>query len=381
MTVAVVGAAESDLGVTGLSALTLQTQAVTRALADAGLRLSDVDGLATSGLARFSTAQLAAELGLRPAWTDSTFAGGAGFEMYVARAVQAIEAGQCSTVVISFGSDQRSAGSRSLAGVVEPWTPEARFEAPYGPLAPISYYAMAAQRYLHCYGAEARVGMAEVAVAAREWALLNPAAYRFGTGPLTAADVTGAPMVSSPLTTADCCLVTDGGGAVVLTSLDRARDLPRPPVVVLGYGEATSQTTMARDDDLLRPGTVDSGRRAFARAGLAPSDVDVVELYDSFTVTVLLSLEALGFCGPGEAAAFVADGRTRPGGSFPLDTAGGGLSYCHPGMYGVLLLVEAVRQLRGECGGRQVAGAEVALAHATGGILSTHATVVLGVDR
>lgn len=381
MTVAIVGAAESDLGVTGLSALTLQVQAVTRALADAGLGLSDVDGVATSGLARFSAAQLAAELGLRPAWTDSTFAGGAAFEMYVARAAQAIEAGQCGTVVISFGSDQRSARSRSLAGVVEPATPEARFEAPYGPLFPISYYAMAAQRYLHCHGAETRAGMAEVAVSAREWALLNPAAYRFGAGPLTAGDVLAAPVVSSPLTTADCCLVTDGGGAVVLTALDRARDLARPPVVVLGYGEATTHTGMATEDDLLRPGAVDSGRRAFQRAGLGPSDVDVVEVYDSFTITVLLTLEALGFCAPGQAAGFVAGGRTRPGGDFPLDTSGGSLSYCHPGMYGVLLLVEAVRQLRGECGERQVPGAEVALAHGTGGIFSTHATVLLGVDR
>ena len=381
MTVAVVGAAESDLGVTGRSALALQTQAVTRALADAGLRLSDVDGLATSGLARFSAAQLAAELGLRPAWTDSTFAGGAAFEMYVARAVQAIEAGQCSTVVVSFGSNQRTARPRSLAGPVEPWTPEARYEAPYGALSPISYYAMAAQRYLHCYGAGTREGMAEVAVAAREWALLNPVAYRHGAGSLAWDDVLAAPPVSTPLTTADCCLVTDGGGAVVLTALDRARDLPRPPVVVLGYGEATSHTGMATEDDLLRPAAPDSGRRAFARAGLAPSDVDVVELYDSFTITVLLGLEALGFCEPGEAAGFVADGRTRPGGRFPLDTAGGGLSYCHPGMYGVLLLVEAVRQLRGECGRRQVTGAEIALAHGTGGVMSTHATVLLGVDR
>jgi len=381
VTVAVVGAAESDLGVTGLSSLALQTQAVTRALTDSGLRLSDVDGLATTGLARFSTAQLAAELGLRPAWTDSTAGGGASFEMYVPRAAQAIEAGQCSTVVISFGSDQRSAGSRSLAGVVEPWTPEARFEAPYGPLTPISYYAMTAQRYLHCYGEDTRAGMAEVAVAARGWALLNPAAYRHDAGPLTAQDVLAAPLVSSPLTTADCCLVTDGGGAVVLTGLDRARDLPNPPVVVLGYGEATTHVGMAGADDLLRSGAVESGRRAFARAGLTPSDVDVVELYDSFTITVLLSLEALGFCAPGEAAGFVADGRTRPGGIFPLDTNGGGLSYCHPGMYGVLLLVEATRQLRGECADRQVRGAEVALAHGTGGTMSTHATVLLGVDR
>jgi acetyl-CoA acetyltransferase len=378
--VAIVGAAESDLGVTGRSILGLQTQAVTRALADAGLALSDVDGLATSGVARFSTGQLAEYLGLRPSWADSTFAGGSAYEMYVARAAQAIEAGQCSTVVVSFASNQRSTRSRSLAGVVEPHTPEAQFEAPYGPLYPISLYAMAATQYLSRYGAT-REQLAEVAVAAREWALLNPAAYRYGAGSLSVADVLGAPMLSTPLTAADCCLVTDGGGAVVLTSLERARDLPKPPVRVLGYGECTTGTSMAGCDDLTLPGAVESGRAAFARAGLAPADVDVAEVYDSFTITVLLTLEALGFCGRGEAASWIQGGRIRPGGDFPLDTSGGGLSYCHPGQYGVLLLVEAVRQLRGECADRQVAGAEVALAHGTGGILSTHATVLLGVDR
>ncbi|WP_067822991.1 acetyl-CoA acetyltransferase [Actinomadura kijaniata] len=380
MTAAIAGAAESDLGVTGKSVLALQSQAVTRALADAGLTLRDVDGLATAGVSRFPAAQVADYLGLRPAWTDSTSAGGSAFEMYVARAAQAIDAGQCSTVVISYGSNQRSARSRSLGGAVEPHVPEAQFEAPYGPLYPISYYAMAAQRYLHAYGAE-REHLAEVAVAAREWALRNPAAYRYGAGPLTVDAVLGAPMVSSPLTAADCCLVTDGGGAVVLTSLDRARDLPRPPVVVLGYGESTTHTSMTGDDDLLRPGSFASGRRAFAMAGLRPADVDVAQLYDSFTITVLLTLEGLGFCGRGEAAAFVGDGRTRPGGAFPLNTSGGGLSYNHPGQFGVLLLVEAVRQLRGECGDRQVQGAETALAHGTGGVFSTHATVLLGADR
>ena len=378
--VAIVGAAESDLGVTGSSVLALNAQAVTRALADAGLALGDVDGLATAGVARFSAAQLAEYLGLRPAWTDSTFAGGAAFEMYVARAVQAIEAGQCSTVVISYGSDQRSARSRSLAGVLEEHTPEAQFETPYGPLYPISYYAMAAQRYLARYGAK-REALAEIAVAAREWALLNPAAYRFGAGPLTVDEVLAAPMLSTPLTALDCCLVTDGGGAVVLTSRQRARDLRRPPVRVLGYGEATTNVSMTAVDDLTVTGAVESGRRAYAMSGLTPADVDVAEVYDSFTVTVLLTLEALGFCGRGEAGDFVGGGRIRPGGDFPLDTNGGGLSYCHPGMYGVLLLVEAVRQLRGECGARQVPAAEVALAHGTGGILSTHATVLLGADR
>lgn len=372
MSVAIAGVAESDLGITGKSILHLQAQAIAGALADAGLSLKDVDGLATAGASRFSTAQVAEYLGIQPAWTDSTFAGGSAFEMYVARAAQAIEAGQCRTVLISYGSNQRSARSRSLAGVIEEHTPQARFETPYGPLYPISYYAMAAQRYLHEYKAT-REDLAEVAVAAREWARLNPKAFR--RDPLTVADVLAAPMISSPLTAADCCLVTDGGGAVLMTSLERARDLRRDPVVVLGYGEATTHDGMAAADDLLKPGSIVSGRRAFAMAGLTPGDVDVAQLYDSFTITVLLTLEGLGFCGPGEAGEFV---RTR---ALPYNTNGGGLSYCHPGMYGLLLLVEAVRQLRGECGPRQVAGAEIALAHGTGGIFSTHATVLLGADR
>lgn len=378
---ALVGAAESDLGVTGQTILGLQAQAVTRALADAGLSVKDVDGLATAGVSRFSTGSLAESLGLQPSWTDSTFAGGSSFEMYVARAAQAVESGQCSTVVISYGSNQRSSRSRSLAGVQEAHTPEAQFEAPYGPLYPISYYAMAAQAYLHRYGAACREALAEVAVAAREWALLNPSAFRYGSGPLTVDDVLGADVVSSPLTALDCCLVTDGGGAVVLTSLERARDLAQPPVRVLGYGESSTNVSMTGAEDLTRTGARESAARAYAMAGLGPGDVDVTEVYDSFTITVLLTLEALGFCGPGEAAEFVRGGRIRPGGDFPLDTSGGGLSYCHPGMYGVLLLVEAVRQLRGEGGARQVPGAEIALVHGTGGILSTHATVLLGRDR
>ena len=375
--VAVVGAAECDLGVTGRSVLSLQAQAVTRALADAGLALSDVDGIATTGVSRFSTTQLAEYLDIAPGWVDSTFAGGSAFEMFVARATQAIDAGQASVVVISFASNQRSARSRSLSGVREEHTPEAQFEAPYGPLHPVSHYAMAAGVYLQRYGVK-RAQLAEVAVAAREWALLNPAAYRHDAGRLSVADVLAAPMVSTPLTTLDCCLVTDGGGAVVLTSAARARDLAKPPVRVLGYGEVSTTTSMAGPPDLIAPVGAAASRNAFAMAGLAPSDVDVVEVYDSFTITVLLALEALGFCAPGEAAGLVQDGAIRPGGRLPLNTSGGGLSYCHPGQYGVLLLVEAVRQLRGECGARQVPGAEVAAVHGVGGILSTQATVILG---
>ncbi|GGM46012.1 thiolase [Dactylosporangium sucinum] len=372
--------AESDLGVTGRSILGLQTQAVTRALADAGLRLRDVDGLATTGISRFSATQLADYFGIEPRWTDSTYAGGSAYEMMVARAVQAIDAGQADTVVVSFASNQRSARSRSLAGVVESHTPEAQFETPYDPLYPLSYYAMAAQQYLHRFGAT-REQLAEIAVAARAWALLNPAAFRYGAGPITADDVLNSTMVSSPLTVGDCCLVTDGGGAVVLTSLERAADLARKPVEVLGYGERTTNTSMTAVDDLTVTGAVGSGADALGRAGLTPADIDVVEVYDSFTITVALTIEALGFCGAGEALDWFQGGRIRPGGDFPLNTSGGGLSYCHPGQFGILLLVEAVRQLRGEAGARQVPGARTALAHGTGGIMSTHATVVLGVDR
>jgi len=377
---AIVGAAESDLGVTDKSILTLQTQAVTRALADAGLTLADVDGLATTAVARFSTTQLAEYLGLEPRWVDSTFVGGSAAESMVARAAQAIGAGQASVVVISFASNQRSARSRNLTGMLEEHLPEAQFETPYGPLFPLSHYAMAANRYLHRYGGT-REQLAEIAVAAREWALLNPAAFRHDAGPLTVDDVLGATMVSSPLTVADCCLVTDGGGAVVVTSSDRARDLRRTPVEVLGYGERSTNTSMTAVDDLTRIGARGSGAEAFARAGITPADVDVLEVYDSFTITAALNVEALGFCGEGEVLDFIQGGRIRPGGALPLDTSGGGLSYCHPGQLGVLLLVEAVRQLRGEAGARQVPGARTAVAHGTGGILSAHATVVLGVDR
>ncbi|GAA1846335.1 acetyl-CoA acetyltransferase [Actinomadura bangladeshensis] len=378
--VAIVGAAECDLGVTNRSILGLQAQAVSRALADAGLGLRDVDGIATTGVSRFSATQLADYFGIEPRWTDSTYAGGSVYEMFVARAAQAIQAGQAETVVITFASNQRSARSRSLGGVIEDHTPEAQFETPYGPLFPLSYYAMAAQRYLHAYG-KTREQLAEIAVAAREWALLNPAAFRYGKGPLTADDVLGSAMISSPLTALDSCLVTDGGGAIVLTSLERARDLRRTPVEVLGYGERTTNTSMTAVPDPTVTGAVGSGADAFARAGVTPADIDVVQVYDSFTITVALTLEGLGFCGRGEALDWIAGGRIRPGGAFPLNTSGGGLSYCHPGQFGILLLVEAVRQLRGECGDRQVPDARLAVAHGTGGILSTHATVVLGVDR
>ena len=379
--VAVVGVGESELGVTGRSIYQLQTQAARTALGEAGLRVSDVDGLATTGVERFSATAMAEYWGIQPAWVSSTMEGGSSFEFMVGAAVDAIRSARCEVVLISYGSNQRSAASRRLGGVTELHTPSTQYEAPYGVLNPLSLYAMAAQRHFHEYGTTGEQ-LAEIAVAAREWALLNPKAYRYGAGSITVNDVLASPIISTPLHRLDCCLVVDGGGAVVLTSLERARDLPKRPVRVLGCGQSTTHISMSQIPDLTRTGAADEGTRAFAEAGIGPQDVDVAELYDSFTITVLLTLEALGFCGRGEGGAFVADGRTRPGGSFPLNTNGGGLSYCHPGMYGVLLLVEAVRQLRGEAGDRQVLpNPEVALAHGTGGLLSTHGTVILGVDR
>ncbi len=377
---AIAGAAECDLGHTGLPVLALQAQAITRALDDAGLALADVDGIATNGVSRFSAIAVADYLGITPAWTDSTFAGGSAAIMYVARAADAIAAGRCRTVVVSFASNQRSARSRRLGVLHEPEALETQFEAPYWPLYPISYYAMAAQRYVERYP-NGRAAMAQAAVVARQWALLNPAAWRYGDGPLSVDDVLSSQALSSPLRQLDCCLVTDGGGAIVVTSAERANDLARRPVFVLGSGEHTTNNSMTAHDDLLQPGSDVSAARALAAAGVDLADVDVAEIYDSFTITLALTLESIGFCPPGEAFGLLESGDAGPGGRTPLNTSGGGLSYCHPGQLGVLLLVEAVRQLRGDAGNRQVPGAEVALVHGTGAIFSSHATVVLGATR
>jgi acetyl-CoA acetyltransferase len=377
---AVAGVAESDLGVTGKTILELQAQAILGALGDAGLAVGDVDGLFTTAVSRFSATMVAEYLGIRPTWSDATMAGGASYEVLLAHATEAIRSGLCEVALLSYGNNQRSARSRKLGGVIDEHTPEAQFEAPFGPLNPISLYAMAAQRHMHEFGTTSEQ-LAEVAVAAREWALRNPRAFRHGDGPLTTGDVLASPVVSSPLHALDCCLITDGGGAVVLTSIERARDLRAPPVVVLGHGETTTNQGMSQIPDLTATGAAVSARRAYDMAGLGPPDVDVAQVYDSFTITVLLELEALGFCARGEGGAFVSKGRISPGGEFPLNTSGGGLSYCHPGVFGIFLLIEATRQLRGSCAERQVPGAEIAICHGTGGILSTHATVILGVDR
>jgi acetyl-CoA acetyltransferase len=370
---AIVGVAESDLGqvAEGMSVFDLMAQGAKRALDDCGLRLKDVDGLfAATTQSRLSVLALAEYLGINPAFLGSTIVGGSSFEYHVAHAMGAIALGLCNVALIAYGSTQRSVGRRQASlREVNP------YETPFRPFLPSSAYALAASRHMHAFGTT-REQLAAVAVAAREWALLNPAAWE--KKPLTVEDVLSSRMVSHPLTVRDCCLVTDGGGAIIVTSVERARSLKKPPAYVLGFGQSVTHSSISSMPDLTVTGALAAGKAAYAMAGLAPSDIDAVELYDAFTINTILFLEDLGFCRKGEGGAFVSGGRIGPRGSLPVNTNGGGLSYCHPGMYGLFLLIEAVRQLRGECGARQVKDCEVALAHGNGGVLSSQATVILG---
>ncbi|MCB1262538.1 MAG: hypothetical protein KDB33_19415, partial [Acidimicrobiales bacterium] len=270
------------------------------------------------------------------------------------------------------GGAQRAAAL--AAGVVPPMV---EWELPFGMRTPMGAYALAASRHMAQYGTTSEQ-LAQIAVSTRRWAARNPRARLQEL--ITIDEVLASPYEATPLHKLECCLVTDGAGAVVLTSAERARDLARPPVLVLGAGTSHTHSMISQMPDLtVTAGTV-SGPAAFAQAGIGPDDVDVLETYDSFTITVLLALEDLGFCPKGDGGAFVADDPLGPGGSLPANTNGGGLAYTHPGMYGIFLLVEAVRQLRGECGDRQVPGAEVAVAHGCGGVLSSTSTIVLGAE-
>ncbi|MFI4947978.1 MAG: thiolase [Alphaproteobacteria bacterium] len=372
---AIVGAAESDLGqvAEGMSVIDLMAQGVTRALDDCGLALKDVDGLLCAATqSRTSGLSLSEYLGISPSFIDSTILGGSSFMFHVGHALAAIQLGLCEVAVIAYGSTQRTVGRRQAS--VREINP---YETPYRPFLPSTAYALAASRHMHEFGTT-REQLAAVAVAAREWALLNPAAWE--KKPLTVHEVLGARMVSYPFTVRDICLVTDGGGAIVLTSPERAKSLKKPPVYVLGQGEAITHANISSMPDLTVTGALQSGRQAYAMAGMTAKDIDVVELYDAFTINPILFLEDLGFCPKGEGGRFVEGGHLAPGGGLPVNTNGGGLSYCHPGMYGLLVLIEAVRQLRGECGARQVKGAETAIAHGNGGVLSSQSTVILGTE-
>ncbi|NUZ07462.1 acetyl-CoA acetyltransferase [Piscinibacter koreensis] len=373
---AIVGAALAGLGeAPGRSSEDIAIEASVRALAEAGLTTRHVDAVFGSlpGNANPLSALLIAEmLGIQPKFTDNNRTGGSTFLSYTLMAAMALKEGLCETALIFYGSNQRTASGK-LVSSVKPFA----YEAPYAPIFPATSYALAASRHMHAYGTT-REQLAAVAVAARAWANLNPQAFM--RGPLSVADVLASRMVSSPLTVRDCCLVTDGGAAIVMTRADRARHLPKKPVYLLGAAAATTHMNIVAMADLTRTAAVDSGQRAMAMAGVAPRDIDVVELYDAFTINTILFLEDLGFCAKGEGGAFVASGAIAPGGALPVNTNGGGLSCVHPGMYGMFTLVEAVQQLRGEAGERQVAGAELALCHGNGGVLSSQITNVLGTE-
>ena len=374
----IVGVATSDYpSLPHLSEHQVHAQACDRALADAGLTYADVDGFATAGFAPMYAVAICEYLGLRPDHIDETNIGGASYEVLVEHAVAAIESGACETVLVSYGSVQLSAMGRRL-GTGAPSAPmvgPAAYDALWGNSL-VGSYALAAQRHMYEYGTTSEQ-LAEIAVTMRSHAAHNPQAqYR---DPLTVDDVVTSRLIADPLHMLDCCVISDGGAACVVTTAERARDLKTTPIQVLGASHAlTHATNISAMPDLTVTSAAQSGPRAFARAGLTPADVDVAQIYDSFTITLLLTLEDLGFCAKGEGGALVESGRLRYDGALPTNTDGGGLSSCHPGMRGMYLIVEAVRQLRGEAGETQVPACEVALVHGTGGMLSTGATMLLG---
>jgi acetyl-CoA acetyltransferase len=371
--IAVVGAAETTkLGkIPDVSVIGLHADAALNTLADAGLTAKDIDGVATAGE---SPVAIAHYLGITPKWVDGTAVGGCSFMLHVSHAAAAINEGLCSTVLITHGESGRSrvggggrfggGGGASLSG---------QFEAPYGPAGPPTMFTIPVLRYLKTYGLTEE-DLAWVSVIQREWAAMNPrASFR---DPITVEDVLNSPMIAWPFRMLMCCLVTDGGGALILTSADRAKDFPRKPVYILGTGESTETPMVSQMEDFntSRAFRV-SGKKAFDEAGIKHADVDHLMIYDAFAHLPLYGLEDLGFCKPGEAAAFIRERNTAPGGRLPLNTNGGGLSYMHSGMYGMYALQESVRQMRG-IAPAQVPGAKIAVSHGVGGMFAASGTII-----
>jgi acetyl-CoA acetyltransferase len=369
---AIVGTGHAGFGEAhGLTAYDVMAQSALAALGDAGLKMSDVDGLFCTMMEDSMPTLMAAEyLGIQPRFIDGTMSGGSSFVNYLTSATMALDAGLCDVALIVYGSNQRTASGRLVTASRPP-----AYEAPYNPRYPISAYAMAAARHMHEYGTT-REQLADVAVAARAWAQHNPEAFK--RGPLTREDVLGARMVGDPLTVRDCCLVTDGGGAIVMVRADRARDFPKAPVYVLGSAAESSHRQISQMKNFTVTAARDSGARAFAAARVTPADIQAVELYDAFTINTILFLEDLGFCAKGEGGAFVEGGRIAPGGVLPVNTNGGGLSCVHPGMYGIFTVIEAARQIRGDAPGIQLKDIDLALVHGNGGVLSSQVTAILG---
>jgi acetyl-CoA acetyltransferase len=372
---AIVGAATYGIGqAPGLSSMDIAVHASVRALSAAGLKPEDVDGVFVALPDDFlSGLSLAEYLGIQPKVSDNNRTGGSSFQTYVMMAALALASGQCNVALIAYGSNQRSGAGKLVSGMRA-----SPYELPYKPLRPISSYALAAARHMHEFGTR-KEQLGAVALAARQWAMLNPEAVM--REPLTMEDYLGARMISDPFGVRDCCLLTDGGAAIVMVRAERAKDQSLTPVYVLGAAESTTHLAISSMPSLTTTAAARSGPRAFAQAGVQPSDIDVVQLYDAFTINTILFLEDLGFCAKGEGGAFVENGRIAPGGALPVNTNGGGLSCVHPGMYGLFTLVEATRQLTGAAGDRQVPHARLALAHGNGGELSHQATVILGTEE
>jgi len=374
--VAILGTGLAGLGhAGGATEQEIIAKAANAAVRASGLRMVDIDGIITSSLTSpWWVMRIAEYLGIRPQFSDSTMFGGSSFIADIQIAAMAILSGRCHHVLVCYGATPRSAPSSSKINQMRAELDPQPYEHPYKPFNPVSSYALAAARHMFEYGTT-REQLAEVAVAARQWAIRNPDAFL--RDPLTIDDVLNAKMISDPLTVRDCCLVTDGAGAFVLSSTARARDLHAKPIHVLGCGHAHWHRQISCMDDLTVTPARDSGAAAFAEAGLTPADIDVVQLYDAFTINPILFLEDLGFCPKGEGGRFVANGRIAPGGALPVNTNGGGLSFTHPGMYSIFLVIEAVTQLRHAAGARQVADARTALVHGNGGVLSSQATAIL----
>lgn len=369
---AIVGVGLAGIGEAhGFSHLELLEEAARNALSEAGLTFADVDGLFTSNLVNFfPTLTVGEYLGIHPSYVDGSNLGGSSFLHYALSAAVALETGLCDVALICYGSNARSAAGRHTTAAEMP-----KYEAPFNPRMPAVAYALATARHMHQYGTT-REHLAHAALSARQWAQLNPVAYKRDATSLD--EILGSRMFCDPLTVRDACLVTDGAGAVVMVSARRAKEFAKKPVYLLGVGEAQWHRQISSMPDLTVTAATESGARAFRMAKVSRQDVDVIQLYDAFTINVILFLEDLGFCPKGDGGPFIADGLIAPGGALPVNTNGGGLSCVHPGMYGVFTMVEIAMQLRQEAGCRQIPGAEVGLCHGNGGTLSSQVTAVFG---
>lgn len=369
--VAVVGAAETTkMGkIPDVSVIGLHADAALNAMADAGLNPQDIDGVACAGL---SPVELAHYLGITPTYADGTSVGGCSFMLHVRHAAAAINAGLCRTVLITHGESGRSRVGAGGFGRA-PSSLMGQFEMPFGVTSPPTMFTVPVLRYMKTYGVTEE-DLAHVAVVQREWAAKNPrASFK---DPITVEDVLNSPMIAWPFRMLMCCLVTDGGGALILTSADRAKDFPHKPVYVLGTGESVETPMVSQMEDFTSSKAFRvSGKKAFDEAGVSHADVDHLMIYDAFAHLPLYGLEDLGFCQPGEAKNFIAERNTAPGGKLPLNTNGGGLSYMHSGMYGMYALQESVRQMRGVAPA-QVDGAKVSVCHGVGGMFAASGTII-----